>query len=161
MFIGYTTKEEPFYFDAEDFNLVSKYTWCINRQGYVVSWDRRRQRFIYLHRLVMGVIDDTKFVVDHVFHQPSDNRKMHLRICTHQQNIYNSTISKNNTSGVTGVRYDPQSQSWLASIMVDGKTINLLKSDNFEDAVCARKTAEKKYFGEYAYTPHKEDDLEV
>ena len=148
---GYTTKGEPFYFDYEDMSLVEKYTWCINTQGYVVAWDRTRQRFIYLHRLVMGLIDDTDFVVDHIYHQPNDNRKECLRICTHQQNIQNSRVSKNNSSGVTGVRWSNDLQKWTASIMVDGKQIHLITSDNFNDAVSARLHAEKKYFGKYSY----------
>lgn len=35
--IGYTSKDEEFYFDKEDYDKVKEYTWHINPEGYVQS----------------------------------------------------------------------------------------------------------------------------
>lgn len=63
----------------------------------------------------------------------------------------NSRLQSNNTSGVTGVTWDVEKQKWAAQIGFDKKNIHLGRFDNFDEAVVARKDAEKKYFGEFSY----------
>lgn len=77
--------------------------------------------------------------------------KQNLRIVTNQQNNINKCISKNNTSGCTGVYYIKNENKWTAGIGVNNKYIYLGCFDNFEDAFKARKEAEEKYFGEFSY----------
>lgn len=89
--------------------------------------------------------------VDHINHNPYDNRKDNLRIVTSTQNSYNRRIQSNNTSGVTGVYYANDRNKWRAYIKSDKKQIYLGQFDNKEDAIKARKEAEEKYFGEYSY----------
>lgn len=43
---------------------------------------------------------------DHINRNELDNRKENLREASPQQNVFNSSIAKNNTSGITGVHYD-------------------------------------------------------
>lgn len=151
--IGYTLKGEEFYFDLEDYDLISKYCWHITNRGYVTTRDEnRRGRRINFHRLVMGLTSE-KIDVDHIHGKKTrnDNRKENLRLATRSQNNMNSALSKNNTTGVTGVYFDKNAKKWSASIMVNYKTIYLGLFDKFEDAVKARKEAEDKYFGEYSY----------
>jgi len=50
---------------------------------------------------------------------------------------------KRNKSGVIGVRWSTQSKKWQAYIYHDGKNHYLGFFDDFGDAVCARKNAEK------------------
>lgn len=156
--IGILADGREFYFDAEDFNVVSGLTWCMNSNGYIVSWDRFNKRYVYLHRLLMGLTGDDAFVVDHINHVPYDNRKCNLRVCSHRQNILNSSIKKNNTSGVTGVQYNDDTHKWIAQITVHGKNLRLGSFDSFDAAVSERKSAEKVYFGEYAYKEVNADD---
>ena len=61
----------------------------------------------------------------------------------------NANLSKNNTSGYTGVTWHKLSQKWQSEIRVDGKKIYLGLFINLEDAIEARKQAEIKYFGEF------------
>ena len=63
----------------------------------------------------------------------------------------NTRLKSNNTSGVTGVNWDKRYNKWEARIKKDYKQIHLGYFNDFEDAVKARKDAEKKYFGEFAY----------
>ena len=150
-FIGYTTKNEPFYFDKEDYELVKDYTWCINADKYVVTWDKELQEFVYMHRLICGLYNGEKYDVDHMNHQRYDNRKNNLRVCSHRNNGKNLSLAKNNTSGITGVRFDNKLQKWIVEIMVNYKTIWLGTFDKSDDALKARREAEDKYFGNYSY----------
>ena len=63
----------------------------------------------------------------------------------------NKGLQKNNNSGVTGVSWHKRDNIWEARITLNKKQIYLGRFENFEDAIKARKEAEEKYFGEYAY----------
>lgn len=62
----------------------------------------------------------------------------------------NCKIPTNNTSGIKGVSYDSFYQKWNASIRINYKNKNLGYFDSIENAIKARREAEKKYFGEYS-----------
>ena len=145
--IGYSEKSDKFYFDAEDYERVSKYYWYKDAQGYFSA--KIDGKKICLHRFVMNA--SIGEYVDHINHQKENNCKANLRIVTSKQNNQNQSVSKNNTSGYTGVNFNKNRGKWLARIMVDRVTHNLGSFDNIEDAINARKTAEEKYFGQYSY----------
>ena len=90
-------------------------------------------------------------VVDHINHNKSDNRKNNLRLATRSQNIQNRGIIPNNTSGVTGVHWHNHTKKWKAEIEVNKRKIYIGVFKEKEDAIKARKEAEVKYFGEYAF----------
>lgn len=145
--IMYTTKGEPFYVDLEDFWKVKDYCWCKNKDGYLRGWINKKR--VLLHRLIMNCPDN--MVVDHINHDITDNRKNNLRILTHQQNMMNMKIHKNNTSGASGVKWNKLIGKWTADITINNERIYLGYFENFDDAVQVRKQAEEKYFGEYSY----------
>lgn len=149
--IGFTSRGLPFYFDKDDFDLVKQYSWSIDRSGYVVTFIKDEHKNRYLHRMITGV--DSGYDVDHINHCVNDNRKENLRICAHKDNSRNLALSKNNSSGYTGVYWNKNVQKWYATISPDGKTIPLGHFAVLEDAVRARQQAEKKYFGEFANQP--------
>ncbi len=60
--------------------------------------------------------------------------------------IQNKTMQRNNTSGCTGVSFHRGKGQWYARIRLQGKTYNLGYFDDIEDAIAARKKAEKQYF---------------
>lgn len=148
--IGYTSKGEEFYFDLEDYDKIKDYTWHINDQGYVVARNKNK-KYVRMHRLVMYCPEN--YFVDHIhgIATRNDNRKENLRICTAQQNIRNSSVRRNNSSGITGVCFDNYRNKWRAYIKVNDKQVFLGRFENFEDAAAARKEAEDKYFGEFSY----------
>lgn len=156
--IGYDNDGRMFYFDLDDYELIKNYYWIINNaDGYVESKfsNENGQQKIKMHRLVMNVIDEDwrQIQVDHIHGKESrfDNRKSNLRIVSVSQNGMNKGLQCNNTSGVTGVSLNKNKTKWRSRIKINGKEKNLGEFVNFEDAVKARKEAEKKYFGEYAY----------
>ena len=144
--VGYTLKNEVFYFDKEDYDLIKNYCWFMDR-GYIVTNDPKTRKEIRFHRLVMKA--PKGLFVDHKNHQRNDNRKNNLRIVTCAQNNMNKGLSSKNKSGVLGVYF--QDNSWCAEISVHNKRIFLGRFKNKDDAIIIRKKAEEKFFGEYSY----------
>lgn len=147
--IFYTKKNEPFIVDIDDFYRVRQHCWYKNDSGYFVTTIKGKKKF--LHRFIMGFPKGKK--VDHIHGEGSkyDNRKGNLRIVTSSQNSINKKKLSNNTSGVTGVIWNKATNKWVAKLKFQKRNINLGSYENFDDAVKARKEAEKKYFKEYAY----------
>ena len=83
--------------------------------------------------------------IDHVNHNKLDNRIINLREVTQQENTKNQALYKNNKSGVAGVHWCKISKKWVVQVGIRKKRIKLgYFLDKFE-AICARKSAEKKY----------------
>ena len=158
--IGYTSKGEEFYFDIEDYELISQYTWYTDKKGYLCA-TIFEHRNIKMHRLVMGVLDNLYVQVDHINHKHNDNRKSELRIASSRENSCNQQVNKVNTSGVTGVSYSKHRNKWRAYITVHDKQISLGYYTEFKDAVLARLNGELKYFGEFAPQQHLFNEYKI
>jgi len=146
--LGYTTKNEEFYFDLEDYKLLNSYSWHTTDNGYLTN--NYEHTHLYLHRLIMKVNKKDE-IVDHINGNKLDNRKCNLRVCTQSNNQMNCEKQKNNTSSVTGVSFHYAKCKWRAYITINKKQIQLGHYNDFNDAVSARKSAEKIYFGKYSY----------
>lgn len=150
-YIGYTQKSDKFYFDKEDYDIVSQYCWDIDSSSrYVKTIDKiNNEGKLYLHRLVMKCKKNDGIIIDHKDRNRVDCRKNNLRIVTEIQNAINKGIRTNNTSGKTGVSWNKRKEKWECYITVNKNRIGLGYYDEFEEAVRIRKCAEEKYFGEY------------
>jgi hypothetical protein len=144
--IGYTSKGEEFYFDIEDYDIVSKYVWHLNNHKYVLTNCPKSTK---MYRLILK--PSRNEIVDHINHNKSDNRKENLRICTHTNNNQNRRLHKNNTSGHTGVSWKKSSNMWYSYITKDKKRLCLGYFEDISDAIQSREEAEIKYFGEFRY----------
>lgn len=150
--IGYTNKEEIFYFDLEDYEKIKDICWHKNDRGYIVGHDVDNKKEVKLHQLVVGEYDKNSLIIDHInSDHKEDNRKSNLRITSQQNNTFNRKRPSNNTSGKTGVSYNNKYNKWVAYIKCDGKSHYLGCFENKDDAIKARIKAEQKYFGEYQY----------
>lgn len=61
-----------------------------NKKGYCfIRWSngKRKYKEVYLHRYIMNPPDD--MTIDHINHDPLDNRRENLRICTQAENNKN------------------------------------------------------------------------
>lgn len=109
---------------------------------------------IYLHRIILSRILQRELIksdkVDHVNLNGIDNRRQNLRLATHQENIRNCGIRRNNTSGHTGVTWAKREQKWCAYISINGKQIHLGYHVHFDDAKNAHDEAARLHFGEFA-----------
>ena len=131
--------------DAEDAYKITSHSWCISRTGYAVA--NINYKTIKMHRLILGD-PPAGYVTDHINGNPLDNRKSNLRFCTLKENARNCKVGKNNKTGFTGVA--KVGGKYKAQITVNRKSICLGTYEKLEDAVKARKEAEKEYFGEFA-----------
>lgn len=149
--VGYTAKEEPFYFDLDDYNKIKDIYWRITNVGYVVG--SKEGKIVLMHRIVMDAPDykNQKLDVDHINHCTVDNRKNNLRLISHQQNLMNQKVNCNNKCKHKGIYYDKERNKWRAEIEFNQKKYRLGRFDTIEEAIEARKQAEKELFGEFAY----------
>ena len=69
------------------------------------------------------------------------------RWVSHAENTRNRNVRNTCTSGVSGVTFRKDCNSWRVTITKDYKRINIGNFKTFEEAVEARKQAEKKYWG--------------
>jgi hypothetical protein len=148
--IGYDYNNKEFYFDLEDYDLIKDKYWYVQKDGYVRYLQNGKK--IYLHRLIMQC--PSHLCIDHINHNPCDNRKNNLRLATKQQNNKNTSLKSNNTSGVIGVYWSKKDRKWQSSITVDYKVIRLGTFINKDDAIKARLQAEANYYGEFAPQKH-------
>jgi hypothetical protein len=146
--VGKTKSGTEYLFDKEDYSLVSKSSWCLSN-GYLVA--NINHKSIKLHRFILNAENGS--VVDHINHNPLDNRKSNLRITTHKNNSRNTSVSKSSKIKHLGISTTP-SGKYRARIMVEGKEIRLGHYQSLADAIHARKEAEIKYFGEFAPSLH-------
>ena len=132
--------------DIEDVKLFTDKRVCKDSKDYAIcTWNGKQRK---VHRIIMGVVEDSSIEVDHINGDPSDNRKCNLRVCTHSENLKNQKLYKDNTSGYSGVNWDKNKRRWVAEIIVDGKRIRKrFKSKN--EAIAKRKEWEELYFGEF------------
>ena len=92
---------------------------------------------------------------DHKDRNPFNNRKENLRESTYQENARNSSLAKNNKSGIIGVYWHKREMAWASTIVVDYHKIHLGAFYNKEAAIIARLKAELEYFGrEFAPQRH-------
>lgn len=71
------TNCETLLVDKQDFERVSRYSWCIGCKNRVVA--NVNHKVVYLHRFILGEVDG---VVDHINGNNRDNRRCNLRITT-------------------------------------------------------------------------------
>lgn len=149
--VGYTSNNEEFYFDLEDYDKIKDFCWYKEKAGYISTnyYVDKTKKNIKMHRLILNVEDIKNKDIDHINWIKYDNRKNNLRVCTHQQNTINVEKKKNNTSGTVGVSYRKDRNKWRAEINFKNTYIYLGMYDNKEDAIKARRNAEEKYFGDF------------
>ena len=118
----------------------------LNDRGYRrIDIDRKQHK---AHRLVWLYIhgEFPNGEIDHINREKADNRLVNLRVVTRAVNQQNCALRKRNTSGVTGVCWDKRRQKWQAYVKVNKKQNSLGYFAKIEEAIAARKAAEKKFY---------------
>lgn len=130
--------------DSEDLDKLRTWSWCINKAGYAVA--NTGKKIVRMHRFIMDAADGS--VVDHINHNILDNRKQNLRICSQKENARNVRTARNSETGEIGIRITEHNR-FNVRITVDRRAIHIGNYRTMEEAIEARKAAERKYHGEF------------
>lgn len=144
---GFDKKGKKFCLDMQDFDTVWRYRWSVDFNGYVVGSASCKQ--VKLHRLLLNPKPGE--LVDHINGDPSDNRRCNLRICGYRENLSNSRLRTNNTTGFKGV-VKLQNGNFKAQISRNYKRFNLGEFPTPVEAAVAYDKAALLYHGDYART---------
>jgi hypothetical protein len=133
--------------DRIDLDRIKQHKWGLNSNGKfnycATTIDGKR---VYIHQFIMG-----RKLIDHIDRDVSNNRRSNLRVCTNQQNGFNSGLSKNNTSGFKGVFVNKVGKS-RAAIMKNGESVRLGMFETKRQAAKAYDAKAIELFGEFAAT---------
>lgn len=111
------------------------------KQGYLFYIPYLTHRIIWLYMTGEWPEND----VGHNNHIRSDNRFENLNAETRIENLRNQSIRTNNKTGVIGVCWNKSINKWMSTITVEGRSIYLGSSEDFEYMIKLRKEAELKY----------------
>ena len=149
--------------DDEDYEELSRWKWYADvKPGRIYA--RRNVHIpnpgtgyrhtiigVVMHRQVLRLPQGDPREGDHINGNTLDNTRGNLRIVNRSQNQQNAGLRKDSTSGCKGVSWHRPTGQWQAYIQGESKKrVYLGIFRRKEDAVAARKAAEKIYYGEYA-----------
>lgn len=117
----------------------------LNKFGYLVV--KIGKSPVHVHRIAWIIHHGfTPECIDHINGVRNDNRIKNLRSVDVRSNAKNSSKKRSNKSGVCGVHYCNIRKKWVPQIRgFDGRKVYLGRYDDFFEAVCARKSAERRY----------------
>lgn len=141
-----------FTIDKEDEENVRQHKWVIQKCTHTDSpfpkyYARTSNSAgILLHRYIMCAKKGE--VVDHINQNTFDTRKANLRCTTYSVNNFNTRLKRRNKTGYAGVYYVKSSKKWHAYISRDRRRHSLGYFSTKEEAVVARKEAERVYYAD-------------
>jgi HNH endonuclease/AP2 domain len=150
-----TPADHLFLIDAEDWPRISGFKWSVSSDGgtrmYVSTYADKKKT--YLHRMILEAPNGQS--VDHRNGDPLDNRKVNLRLATHQENMFNRCKaqtygSKPTASYYKGVTWDRSRGRYKAQIVKNGVNHYLGHFLDERSAAVAYDQAATEMFGEFA-----------
>jgi hypothetical protein len=140
-----TTNGREILIDDEDFDVLSNYRWYFETgEKWRYPRTAKNGRWVTVHRMILG-ITDKEVKIDHINHNPLDNRRINLRICTDSQNQGNRLPNSKTVSKYKGVY--PLNGKWAAKV----KRKHLGTFETQEEAALVYNEAAKVQFGDFAY----------
>ena len=143
--------------DDCDYEYLNQWKWRIQKNGrtfYVIRNSRKdecKTRIsISMHRIILQRTGIEFKQVDHIDGNGLNNCRLNLRAATQQENSYNQSKQKHNTSGYKGVFWHEKSQKWYVQIRFNGSTIHLGLFNSKIEAARVYNQAARKYHGKFA-----------
>jgi len=143
---------QPTKLDTADRRCRQWNTRCVGKEAGSIGVNGYRYlsvdgRDVLAHRAAFAIMTKAwpPHSIDHVNGNRADNRWTNLRGVTVAENSRNQKVRVDNKSGCVGVSVHKQTGRWLARIATGKKYKYLGLFDKFEDAVLARKNAERLY----------------
>lgn len=139
--------------DDEDYEKLNQSKWYAqNERGifYALRHNPGDNAIIRMHREILSLTKGDGKITDHINGDGLDNRKENLRLVTPAQNIMNSKIRKDSTTGYKGVH------------LVNGRyqaSIRLGTFDTPEEAARTYDKAAEIFFGRYARLNFTKENL--
>ncbi len=131
-------------------SLIGRRAGCQNDAGYVVIGIG--EKLYYAHRLAwLHVTGDwPEHRIDHRNTFRSDNRFKNLRQASNAENMRNTELRSDNTSGFKGVGFCKIMKKWRAYITVDKKQRILGYFEDVADAAAARRQASVEHHRDFS-----------
>ena len=111
------------------------------KEGRIFNKGYLAHRIAWLHYYGQWPVNH----IDHINHDPCCNKIANLRDVTSVVNSQNMSMPSNNSSGVVGVTWTKRDGGWKAQIGVKSSVKYLGCFVNFEEAVAARRMAERDH----------------
>ncbi len=135
--------------DDEDYEWLNQFKWYAVR-GRSTFYAQRmlKRKCLRMHREIMNAPLGKE--VDHRNRDGLDNQRANLRVCTHQQNIFNHIKQKKATSRHKGVSWNKRERKWIARIGHNKQRMYLGYFNNEDEAARAYNEKVTELFGEFA-----------
>lgn len=136
--------------DDYDFDQLSIYRWWSNNYGYAMREEcsRGEKKTILMHRYIMGVQKGT--LLDHKNGLRHDNRRSNLRVAAFSQNMCNTKLRSDSTSGYKGVCWDKAKTKWMSHIVFQGRQYFLGYYSTPEEAAYVYDQVALQVHGQFA-----------
>ena len=122
----------------------------LKSKGYLsVQVDKKLYKLASLVWIMFNDTFDESLVVDHIDGDPSNNKISNLRLASSSENQLNSAKRKGTSSKYKGVHWNKQSNSWRASIRINGKAKYIGNYSNEYAAHLAWCEVAKELHGEF------------
>lgn len=141
--------------DDADYDWLNQWKWFAAKAKNTVYAHRNervngRQLTVRMHRIILGLTDPKDFC-DHSNGDGLDNQRSNIRRCTKRENGLNCKRKTSDTSNYKGVSLYARSNTWVARIMHNGKSVHLGYHKTENAAALIYNEAAIKYHGEFAY----------
>ena len=139
--------------DADLFDELSQYKWCVDQDGYPMRAGKRKKADKFINVKLHRVVNQTPegMHTDHKNRNILDCRRSNLRTVSHAQNMMNCKPHRRSTSKYKGVGWHKKSACWRVRIQKEGQRVSV---GYFQDEIIAAQAyndAALKYHGEFAY----------
>jgi len=122
---------------------------CLGEIGYLKT--KIKDVLYKNHRLIfMMHYGYLPKLLDHIDGNPTNNRIENLREATVAQNMMNSKMALNNTSGTKGVEWNKRLKKWTVRIQIDGKRKYFGSYYDIKVAKFVGEIMRHKYHGKFA-----------